>query len=41
VLGNGQIVQQGTHAELLAQPGLYRELFEAQSAQEQTTPSNS
>jgi ABC-type multidrug transport system fused ATPase/permease subunit len=30
VLERGLIVQQGTHTELLAQPGLYRELYEAQ-----------
>lgn len=32
VLEEGRIVQQGTHAELLAVPGLYRELFELQYA---------
>jgi ATP-binding cassette subfamily B protein len=32
VLDGGRVVQQGTHAELMSQPGLYRELFEAQSA---------
>ena len=30
VLEQGAIVQQGSHAELLAQPGLYRTLWEAQ-----------
>jgi len=30
VLDKGRIVEQGTHAELLQQPGLYRELFELQ-----------
>ena len=29
VLAGGAVVQQGTHAELLAQPGLYRQLVEA------------
>ncbi|MFN8639264.1 MAG: hypothetical protein U0360_07360 [Dehalococcoidia bacterium] len=28
VLDHGKLVQQGTHAELLQQPGLYREIFE-------------
>jgi ABC-type multidrug transport system fused ATPase/permease subunit len=31
VLDAGRIVQQGTHPELFAQPGVYRNLFEAQS----------
>ena len=31
VLDRGKIVQQGTHDELLAQPGLYRKLFEDQN----------
>jgi ATP-binding cassette subfamily B protein len=30
VLEKGRIVQRGTHAELLAQPGLYREIYELQ-----------
>jgi ABC-type multidrug transport system fused ATPase/permease subunit len=30
VLDGGRIVQQGTHPELLTQPGLYQELFELQ-----------
>jgi ABC-type multidrug transport system fused ATPase/permease subunit len=38
VLDRGAIVQQGTHSELLAQPGLYRELFHAQQTDtEQST----
>jgi ATP-binding cassette, subfamily B, bacterial len=31
VLDQGKIVQEGTHADLLAQPGLYRTLYEAQT----------
>jgi ATP-binding cassette subfamily B protein len=31
VLQDGRIVQQGTHAELLAQPGLYRETYRLQA----------
>ncbi len=43
VLDNGQIVQRGTHEELLAQGGLYRQLYERQfaaasKAVEQMTP---
>jgi ABC-type transport system involved in cytochrome bd biosynthesis fused ATPase/permease subunit len=30
VLSKGQIVEQGTHAELLAQHGLYAELYDTQ-----------
>ncbi len=30
VLDKGQIVQRGTHAELLAQPGLYRQIYDLQ-----------
>ncbi len=32
VIDHGRIIQQGTHAELLAQPGYYRESAELQSA---------
>jgi ATP-binding cassette, subfamily B, bacterial len=38
VLDEGAFVQQGTHAELIGQPGPYRELFEAQSSAD--IPSN-
>ena len=31
VLDQGRIVQQGTHAELLAQPGMYRRIYEIQT----------
>jgi len=31
VLDHGQIVQQGTHAELRDQPGIYRQIFEVQA----------
>jgi ABC-type multidrug transport system fused ATPase/permease subunit len=34
VLDGGQLVQQGTHADLLGRPGLYRELFTLQFSQE-------
>ena len=34
VLDQGRIVQRGTHEHLLAQPGLYRELYETQFAAE-------
>jgi ATP-binding cassette subfamily B protein len=30
VLDQGQIVERGTHNELLAQDGLYREIYELQ-----------
>jgi ABC-type transport system involved in cytochrome bd biosynthesis fused ATPase/permease subunit len=32
VLVQGRVTQRGTHAELVAQPGLYRRLWEIQSA---------
>jgi ABC-type multidrug transport system fused ATPase/permease subunit len=32
VLDEGRIVQEGTHAELIAEPGMYRTLYEAQNA---------
>lgn len=31
VLDKGRIVQRGTHAELLAQPGIYRQIFDIQT----------
>ena len=31
VLDKGQIVQKGTHQELLAQPGIYREIHDLQT----------
>jgi ATP-binding cassette subfamily B protein len=34
VLRDGSIVQHGTHAELVGQSGLYREMYEAQRGQE-------
>ncbi|WAC21299.1 ABC transporter ATP-binding protein [Luteolibacter sp. SL250] len=39
VLTDGRIIQQGTHAELLAEDGLYRRLWEIQtSTEEETAP---
>ncbi len=38
VLDQGQIVQQGTHQELVTQPGLYRRTWEIQSALRDETP---
>jgi len=32
VLEHGRLVQKGTHAELAAQPGLYRRMAELQNA---------
>jgi ATP-binding cassette subfamily B protein len=31
VLDHGQIVQQGNHAELVTQPGIYRSIYLAQT----------
>ena len=31
VLQNGRIIQRGTHEELVAQPGIYREIYDVQS----------
>jgi ATP-binding cassette subfamily B protein len=31
VLDKGRIVQKGTHKELMAQPGIYREIYELQA----------
>jgi len=36
VLHDGHVLQQGRHAELVAQPGLYRELYELQTMEEST-----
>ena len=30
VLDHGKMVQQGTHDELMSQPGLYRDLYQTQ-----------
>ncbi|MCS7227041.1 MAG: ATP-binding cassette domain-containing protein, partial [Gloeomargarita sp. SKYB31] len=35
VLHQGRLVQQGTHAELVAQPGLYRQLWETYQLEQQ------
>ena len=35
VLDRGQVAQQGTHAQLMAEPGLYRRLVEEQKLLEQ------
>lgn len=35
VIENGRVVEQGPHEELLAQGGLYRNLFELQFKKEQ------
>ena len=34
VLSNGQIAQMGTHQELVSQPGIYRDIYNIQTAQE-------
>jgi len=36
VIADGEIQQSGTHAELMAKAGRYRELYRAQSLQETT-----
>jgi ABC-type multidrug transport system fused ATPase/permease subunit len=33
VLEDGNIAQQGTHQELMRQPGRYRQMYEAQATQ--------
>ena len=35
VLDRGQVAQQGTHTQLMAEPGLYRRLVEEQTLLEQ------
>jgi ATP-binding cassette subfamily B protein len=35
VLDEGRLVQQGSHAELLEQPGVYRRLWDREQASEQ------
>ena len=37
VLDHGRVVQRGNHAQLLEQPGLYRDLYELQTRQEMPT----
>jgi ABC-type multidrug transport system fused ATPase/permease subunit len=37
VLDRGEIVERGTHAELLAQGGLYHELYQTQFNRQQPT----
>jgi ABC-type multidrug transport system fused ATPase/permease subunit len=37
VLAKGRVAQEGTHAELVAQPGPYRDLFEAQTMETPAT----
>ena len=32
VLGNGRVIEEGTHDELLARPSAYRRLYESQFA---------
>ena len=36
VLDDGEIVEQGTHAELLSQDGIYKQLHDKQLAAEET-----
>jgi len=38
VLAQGQVVQQGTHSELVQQPGLYQELWQTYQLEEQQKP---
>lgn len=38
VLAQGQVVQQGTHRELVQQPGLYQELWQTYQLEEQQQP---
>jgi ABC-type multidrug transport system fused ATPase/permease subunit len=37
VLAKGRVAQEGTHAELISQPGPYRDLFEAQTLETPAT----
>lgn len=41
VLDDGRLVQQGSHEELLSQPGLYRQLWEAQTGKRETDEAGS
>ena len=40
VVSQGQIIDRGTHAELLARGGLYRQLYDTQFAAEGATASD-
>ena len=38
VMDDGRIVEQGTHSELLAQGGLYREIYDLQLSDQESFP---
>ena len=40
MLDKGKVVQEGTHNDLVAEPGAYRDLFEAQSPETSTLALN-